>query len=156
VHSINGSCDCSDVHYNKPPQGLCKHRLSVYLARRVYQLMAAPTPEEGSLKDTTPLPEVPRNSDTPALPEAPASVNCHLTIAGRQVQLTLRDTDEARLLARLASVLEQYPMPQPAPQASSQGQEWCAVHHVVMKDNNKDGRRWFSHRLENGTWCKGR
>ena len=64
------------------------------------------------------------------LPEAPASVNCHLTISGRQVQLTLRDSDEARLLQRLAAVLQQYPVPQPAPQAPTQArvvqQAWCA------------------------------
>jgi hypothetical protein len=45
------------------------------------------------------------------LPEAPASVNCHLLIEGRQVQITLRDTDETRLLARLTAVLAQYPVP---------------------------------------------
>jgi hypothetical protein len=39
------------------------------------------------------------------LPEAPCSVNCHITIAGRQCQLTLRDSDEGRLLARLQAVL---------------------------------------------------
>ena len=41
----------------------------------------------------------------PPLPEAPASVNVHLTIHGRQVQLTLRDTGEGRLLVRLDAVL---------------------------------------------------
>ena len=52
-------------------------------------------------------------SAPPPLPEAPASVNCHITIAGRQVQLTLRDSDEARLLERLQAVLALYPMPRP-------------------------------------------
>src|SRR5205823_12194315 len=46
---------------------------------------------------------------TPApLPEAPASVNVHLELGGRQVQLTLRDRDEGRLLERLATVLERF------------------------------------------------
>jgi hypothetical protein len=48
------------------------------------------------------------------LPEAPASVNCHITLEGRQVQLTLRDTDETRLLERLAALLKQYPPPRAA------------------------------------------
>jgi hypothetical protein len=47
----------------------------------------------------------------PPLPEAPASVNCHITIEGRQVQLTLRDRDETRLLERLTTLLKQYPVP---------------------------------------------
>jgi hypothetical protein len=51
------------------------------------------------------------------LPEAPASVNVHLTIGGRDVQLTLRDTDEGRLLQRLQTILERYPVPQPGPPA---------------------------------------
>jgi hypothetical protein len=92
------------------------------------------------------------------LPEAPASVNCHLIIAGHQVQLTLRDTDEGRLLQRLAAVLAQYPAPQPAPQAPSQGQGdgWCAKHGVQMQQNDKNGRQWWSHRTADGQWCKGR
>jgi hypothetical protein len=44
------------------------------------------------------------------LPEAPASVNVHLTVGGRQVQLTLRDSDESRLLARLDAILERFPV----------------------------------------------
>ena len=90
------------------------------------------------------------------LPEAPASVNVHITIAGRQVQLTLRDTDEVRLLA------------QPQGQALSPQQhnaaamhrtvtDFCPIHQVAMKENTKDGRRWFSHYDETaGRWCKGR
>jgi hypothetical protein len=57
------------------------------------------------------------------LPEAPASVNVRVTVAGREVQWTLRDTDEARLAARLEALLARYPPPparpgglQPAPQ----------------------------------------
>jgi hypothetical protein len=91
------------------------------------------------------------------LPEAPASVNCHITVAGRQVQLTLRDTDEGRLLARLAKVLADYPVPQPqALQVASQGAAWCQKHGEAMKEQTgKDGRRWHSHWTPEG-WCKGK
>jgi hypothetical protein len=158
VHSVNGVCSCEDAHF-QAPQGLCKHRLSVYLARRVFQLMQAPAPE--SVAPT----------DTPALPEAPCSVNCHITLEGRQVQVTLRDSDETRLLQRLTALLKQYPVP--APQAASQGQgqlspqqynaaamhhkvtDFCPVHNVAMKQTTKDGRSWWSHRTADG-WCKGR
>jgi hypothetical protein len=96
------------------------------------------------------------------LPEAPASANCHITIEGRQVQLTLRDTDETRLLQRLTALLKQYPAPaQPAHQGPTQGQgkskDWCAIHEVQMKHNQKDGRTWYSHYDEAaGRWCKGK
>lgn len=44
------------------------------------------------------------------LPEAPASVNVRVQIQGREVQITLRDVDEERLLDRLAKVLERFPV----------------------------------------------
>jgi hypothetical protein len=97
---------------------------------------------------TTPAPQ--------PLPEAPASVNCFLQIAGRQVQLTLRDHDEGRLLERLQVVLKAYPAPQPSVATASQGQEgFCAKHGQQMKLNEKNGQSWWSHMSANG-WCKGR
>jgi hypothetical protein len=96
----------------------------------------------------------------PPLPEAPASVNVHLMISGRQVQLTLRDTDEGRLLARLQTVLAQYPLdngtntcPVNAPRTAQEG--WCVKHGVQMQPQSKEGRSWWSHR-QDGQWCKGK
>ena len=189
VHRVNGTCRCEDAHF-QAPQGLCKHRLSVYVARRVFQLMEqspAPVvpevlPEPWPENDIEPAPQSPPVETAPApvspavpLPEAPASVNCHITLAGRQVQLTLRDSDEARLLQRLQAVLAQYPLPQPPPPPASQPQGQlspqqynalamhrpitgvCAVHNMPMHWNEgKDGRKgWYSHRTDDG-WCKGR
>ena len=119
-----------------------------------------PEPAQGGigLTESTPAPDAVGTAYTAPLPEAPASVNCHITIAGRQVQLTLRDTDETRLLQRLAAVLQQYPV-QAAPQASTQpqGDGWCAVHQTALKLNHgKDGKTWLSHRTAEGQWCKGR
>ena len=154
----------------------------MFLSQRVLSLMhqrpAPVVPEQVDLEVATQgdLTVAPRHVDLPPLPEAPASVNCHITIAGRQVQLTLRDSDEARLLERLAVVLAQFPVPQPTPQASSQPQGQgqlsppqhnalamhhkvtgvCPVHNVAMKQTTKDGRSWWSHRLPDGQWCKGR
>jgi hypothetical protein len=97
--------------------------------------------------------------DTPyPLGQRSLPYNCHITLAGRQVQLTLRDTDEARLLERLAAVLAQFPVLQPAPQAASQGQGagWCSKHEVEMKLNHgQDGKTWYSHKTADG-WCKGK
>jgi hypothetical protein len=89
------------------------------------------------------------------LPEAPASCNVRVTIGGRECQITLRDTDEARLLARLKTLLQQYPLPQLPQAARQEGKEWCHVHKVAMTLNEKQGRRWYSHRTEDG-FCKGR
>jgi hypothetical protein len=149
---IEGTCTCRD--YEQAPQHLCQHRLSAGLVRRTHELLPQPAP--GPHNDAQPA---------PALPEAPASANCHILIEGRQVQLTLRDTDEGRLLQRLAAVLAQYPLPapqapspqRPAPgQPQGQGQGWCKVHNVQMTQNQKQGRSWWSHRLPEGGFCKGR
>lgn len=78
-------------------------------------------------------------------------MNVHLTIAGRQVQLTLRDSDEGRLLQRLAAVLAQYSVPPP----QGQGEGWCPIHQTAMRQTTKEGRSWFSHKVD-GRWCKGK
>lgn len=140
-----GTCTCRD--YEQAPEHLCQHRLSAGLVRRTQELLPQSPPVETEVVSTA------------SLPEAPASANCHIMIEGRQVQVTLRDTDEARLLQRLQAVLAQYPMPQPAPQAPVQGQgkEWCAKHGVALHLNHgKDGRTWLSHRTPEGQWCKGK
>jgi hypothetical protein len=139
-----------DVHFQKAPQGLCKHRLSVYLARRVLQLMQPPAPDGLNPVESTPAPA--------PLPEARCSMNAHVTIHGHQVQVTLRGHDEIKVLTRLEALLARYPVPQPAPQAPTQGQgkEWCQKHSVAMQLNHKEGRQWYSHRLPEGGFCKGK
>ena len=153
TYSVNGTCQCEDHHFNKPRY--CKHQLAMFLAQRVLSLMRQPAPPVvPELADAAPAaPAVP-------LPEAPASVNVHITIAGRQVQLTLRDSDEARLLQRLAAVLQQYPLPEPAKASSQapqgQAEGWCAIHETALHlHHSKDGRSWYSHRLSEGGFCKG-
>ena len=159
------TCTCQDFERGQVPEGWCQHRIAAGIHKRVQELLPAPAPVEASA-------EVPATVQA-TLPEAPASVNVRLTISGRDVQLTLRDTDEARLLARLEEVLQRFPLPQaPAPPASP-GQlsaaqhnaaamhrkvtDFCPIHNVAMQENTKDGRRWFSHYDETaGRWCKGR
>jgi hypothetical protein len=183
VHVLSGStCDCAD--FPRAPESWCKHRLAAGIAKRVHQEMSARStdvesetevilPEEMEVwgdndhegEEAAPPSQPP--APTAPLPEAPASVNCHLTIAGRQVQLTLRDLDEARLLVRLQAVLAQYPVSDaPAPPLSPQQHHaaainrptvgFCQVHSVQMIENEKNGQRWYSHRLPEGGFCKGR
>jgi hypothetical protein len=65
----------------------------------------------------------PGTAPAPApLPEAPASANVRVLIAGHEVQVTLRDTDETALLARLAALLKRAdirPIPKPAPRTGA-------------------------------------
>jgi hypothetical protein len=135
TYTVNGCCDCQD--FARAPGQLCKHRLAYGIARRAAELLP-------------PAPEVIPPAPAP-LGEAPASVNVHLELAGRQVQLTLRDADEGRLLARLETVLQRFPIPETAAEDTRQ----CPRHHVPMQVNHKDGRSWWSHRTAQG-WCKGR
>jgi hypothetical protein len=189
------ACDCQDFAYGKAPDGWCQHRIAAGIQKRVQELLAQTPAQvvevpveawpdndpEGPLTDTPARPAPPAadvQAPREALPEAPASVNVRLMIAGRDCQLTLRDSDETRLLARLAAVLAQYPLPQVTGEnlrssASTQGPNQLSpqqhnaaamhrpvrgfypVHNVQMKENEKDGRRWFSHQVD-GHWCKGR
>jgi hypothetical protein len=156
---VGTSCECKDFTDGKAPQGWCRHRIAAGLHRRVGELLAAQVV-------AAPVPQ--------ALPEAPASVNVRLLLGGRDCQLTLRDTDETRLLARLQTVLKQYPLPQAETPVHSQGTQdlsprqhnaaamhrkvtdFCQIHNVQMTLNTKDGRSWYSHRKPEGGFCKGR
>ena len=31
----------------------------------------------------------------------------------------------------------------------------CSIHHTAMERHQKDGQNWYSHKLADGTWCKG-
>lgn len=124
-----GTCTCRD--WEHAPEHLCQHRLAAGLVRKAHALLP-PT-----LEAAAPQP----------LPEAPASVNVRLQIDGRDCQLTLRDSDEARLLARLQAVLAQYPVPQAPAQASRTAEGWCAKHAAQMRQTTKEGRSWWSHQI---------
>jgi hypothetical protein len=84
--------------------------------------------------------------------EAPASLNFLTVIASRQVQITLRDTDETRLLARLETLLQRFPVVE-EPKESTQKEGWCYKHNVQMKLNHGKRGSWWSHKLSNGQWC---
>jgi hypothetical protein len=134
-------------------RGYC--RLAYGIARRAAELVG-PEPEVPVAATVAPA----------ALPEAAASVNCHIMLEGRQVQITLRDTDETRLLERLTAVLRQYPvLPSQTGKnqrsASSEtpgdkGQpDWCPIHQVSMKRHENAKGTWYSHFFD-GRHCKGR
>ena len=148
-HLVNGHCDCKD--FAKAPHGFCKHRLSAAIARRAQELVKAKLADMSGHAEASGQPAQPEAPTAP-LPEAPASVNVHLTVSGRQVQLTLRDSDESRLLARLDAVLQRFPVADKPADETPQ----CPTHGVPLKLNHgKDGRSWWSHKTADG-WCKGK
>jgi hypothetical protein len=89
------------------------------------------------------------HQSTMLLPEAPASVNVRLMLGGREVQITLRDTNEQHLLERLEKLLERFPVEE------TQREGWCTKHNLQMKEHHKDGHKWYAHKLGN-TWCHGK
>lgn len=89
--------------------------------------------------------------------EAPASVNLELKIGGRWARITLRDSDEGRLLTRLEALLQRFPLEAEATQAPTADRpDWCKKHNVEMRRFEKEGRSWYSHQLPDGSWCRGR
>jgi hypothetical protein len=183
-YRVNGSCDCADYLYNKP--AYCKHQLAMFLARRAHQLMSqppAPVVPQGvepwpdndpeatnSLQTDIAPPAAEGNQLQPCmLPEAPASANVRVTLWGREVQITLRDTSETRLLQRLEELLAQVPVPQASsqPQAQLSPQQhnaaamhkkvtdFCQIHNVQMQRHENAKGVWYSH-YSDGKHCKGR
>jgi hypothetical protein len=158
--------------YEKAPHQLCKHRLGAAIARRAQELLKAQldapaataaqaeqsavnvTPEPSPTPNaTTGLAEASNAISTPPLPEAPVSITLKATLHGHEVLVTLRGTDFASVKVQVEAA-SQWLQAQGGQTAATTSQ--CPKHGVPMKLNHKDGRTWFSHRLDNGTWCRGR
>src|SRR5262245_9429009 len=107
-HLVGTTCECKDFTDGKAPEGWCRHRIAAGIAKRVQELLPQSPPGE-----TEPAPVVQTMAQPAPLPEAPASCNVYLLIGGHKVQVTLRDTDEHRLLVRLEELLQRYPLPPP-------------------------------------------
>jgi hypothetical protein len=155
-HTVNGSCDCKD--YPKAPSNWCKHRIAAGMQKRAYALAKTKLAQLDGVSNGTgePLTEPARveaKAEAPALPEAPASCNVHVTLAGRKVQVTLRDSDETRLLARLEALLKRFPTEDEPEQALPEG--WCSKHGVQMKERKGKYGPFYSHMTANG-WCHGK
>ncbi len=171
-HIVNGHCDCKD--FAKAPHNFCKHRLSAAIARRAQELVKAPLDAGTNGQATPPSQPTPAQASpavpSPTLPEAPASVNCYISIGGRQVQLTLRGTDELAVLARLAVVLAQYPVAQActtppgptaaasAPAAVQDGPPPCPIHGTTLKESTKAIGTFFCpvKDKDDGKYCQAR
>ena len=102
------------------------------------------------------------------LPEAPVSWNVRYTSRqGYDCQLTLRGVDAAEVLKladQLMAKMTEAGVGNGRGQANGNGNghasngnaAWCAIHDCAMTRYEKNGRSWYSHRVEGGKWCKGR
>ena len=98
--------------------------------------------------------------------EAPASWNVrYCTAEGFCCQLTLRAESGKDLLEKagiaLAYLLQQGYKPEENHRGfhnnNGQGErKICPVHQCDMKRYEKDGRSWFSHKIDDGNWCRGK
>jgi hypothetical protein len=173
AYHVNGECKCKDFH--KAPANFCKHRLAFGIAKRATSLMherlaavdtgvngtAGPADEGvGIAVDITPATRHGVvDTTTVVLPEAPASCNVHVDVAGRKVQITLRDMSEQRLLERLAVLLAQFPTPaDPAPSAPQAAQPTCRYHGTQKMTPSRFGKHaWIcSVKLDDDSYCNQR
>ena len=134
-HLVNNICPCGDFTSGRAPQGLCKHRLCANIHRKALDMIKEQEP-----------------ASPPSHSEAPCSVNVRLPLSGREIQLTLRDTSESRLLARLADVLAQFPINAPSVDHED---HLCPIHKVDMPERQGKYGKFRSHKVGN-TWCTGK
>ncbi len=107
---------------------------------------------------------IPQDADRP---EALASWNTsYVSPEGFVCRITLRAENGQDLLqkatAAIAFLLEHGNLPEQRnerrPSQEHDGKperRYCFMHLCEMKRFEKDGRTWFSHRLPDGTWCRG-
>ena len=98
--------------------------------------------------------------------EAPASLTVRFRVHGLDTMLTLRSDSGGDLLRKLPIVIREIELLTGTPHngdvsngpvdAGSNGHsQVCALHGVEMSQHSKNGHAWYSHRLDDGTWCKG-
>jgi hypothetical protein len=98
--------------------------------------------------------------------EAPASWTTHyIDPSGFECQLTLRAVNGSDLLKKagvaLSSLAASGCTPAAAPSANGKNQDRptvmvCEFHNAEMKKYEKGGQVWFSHKLADGAYCKGK
>jgi hypothetical protein len=153
---INGTCECRD--FAKAPSGWCKHRIAAGLAKRVTARLRAQLDAPANGQAPAPSQPLPAQA-SPAvpsapLPEAPVSITLKATLHGHEVLVTLRGVDFASVKVQVEAASQWLQAQGGQPTADT---PQCPKHGVAMKLNHgKDGSTWHSHRLADGSWCKGK
>jgi hypothetical protein len=118
------------------------------------------------------------NSKTNDFPEAPASWNTkYITPEGFECQITLRGDNGTELLDKAGKAItyllsnactpytyyrngsrqvESKPVEnKQEPEKHDDNPSWCPIHQCEMKRWDKNGRVWYSHKVD-GKWCSGK
>jgi hypothetical protein len=153
-HIANGECDCQD--YPKAPSNWCKHRI----ARGVHVRALALAKEKLAQREASPAQaEAPSQpAPTAPLPEAPVSITLKGRMHGQEVMVTLRGVDFASVKAQVedasqwlqgqgASTVHEADAPPALPR--------CTKHDATLQRFERGRRVWHSHKLADGSWCKG-
>ena len=98
----------------------------------------------------------------PIFTEAPASWNTsYVTPDGYVCRITLRGENGRDLLEKASSALaflkQHGYMPEQKVSRNRKGEtRQCPIHKCDMRRFEKDGKSWFSHKAEDGSWCCGK
>lgn len=123
-------------------------------------------------------PTNPTTNSQPAHMEAPASWNVRYSQNGYACQFTLRGESGGELLPKAEAALawlvehgavpdrpvpmngnghtDQAPKAAPVMDNGAPDPAWCSIHGVAMSRHEKDGRSWYSHKIGDGQYCKGK
>jgi hypothetical protein len=172
-HVVNGHCDCKD--FAKAPHNFCKHRLSAAIMRRAQELAKQRLEQIAHISNGTSQPPAEQSQAQPQgeawsalpLPEAPVSITLKATLHGHEVMVTLRGVDFASVKAQVEQAAEwlsvQAPvLPPPQPpgrdktQHAHEDSPYCHAHKATLKRYERNGQVWYSHKLANGQWCRGK
>jgi len=103
-----------------------------------------------------------------ACPEAALSLCLKGRLRGVDAQLTIRGSTREEFLTNVLAVMDLTKhldaltvlfddRPGSPPAATATPPEgWCAVHDVQMEPQSNARGNWYSHKLDDGTWCKGK
>jgi hypothetical protein len=170
-HVVNGHCDCKD--FVKAPHNFCKHRLSAAIVRRAQELAKQQLEQldhtsKGISQPPAEQPQAqPQGEAVSTLPEAPVSITLKATLHGHEVMVTLRGVDFASVKAQVEQASEWLSVrapTQPPTQPPAQGKTqpahedspYCHAHNAVLKRYERNRQVWYSHKLANGQWCRGK
>ena len=144
-------CTCADSRYRSR---YCKHFIAVELLQRVTQGDAPPSEEDCPAV----VPNAPCSAAW-AVHEAPASCCLKFQTGGGECLYTMRDTDDELLFARVQRIWPKLMAqlgPSEADAAPPAAPDYCPIHQVQMNQYAKGDQTWYSHRLSDNTWCRGK
>jgi hypothetical protein len=90
--------------------------------------------------------------------EALASWNTrYITTQGFVCQITLR-ADSGKDLLERADVAMSFLLDHgysPSDNHNGKDSKWCSIHQCALYRREKDNKVWYSHRIDEGGWCRG-